>query len=98
MTPSDLWNRYQTWLCAVPAVGLTLDISRMDFPEGFMDDVEGSMQRAYAAMDALEGGAIANPDEQRMVGHYWLRSPELAPEAQIRSEIESTLRQIHDFA
>ena len=28
---------------------------------------------------ALEKGAIANADEKRMVGHYWLRAPELAP-------------------
>ena len=27
----------------------------------------------------LEKGAIANPDENRMVGHYWLRAPERAP-------------------
>ena len=37
------------------------------------------MQQAFEAMDALERGAIANPDEKRMVGHYWLRAPELAP-------------------
>ena len=37
------------------------------------------MQKAFAAMDALEAGAIANPDEKRMVGHYWLRDPTLAP-------------------
>lgn len=97
MTPSDLWTRYQTWLCRVPSVGLTLDISRMNFPDGFVDDAEPSMQRAYAAMDALEKGAIANPDEQRMVGHYWLRAPEFAPDAQIRGDIENTLRAIHEF-
>ena len=34
-------------------------------------------------MDALEKGAIANPDENRMVGHYWLRDPELAPTPEI---------------
>ena len=30
-------------------------------------------------MEALEAGEIANQDEGRQVGHYWLRSPELAP-------------------
>src|SRR5688572_9116627 len=30
-------------------------------------------------MAALEAGAVANPDEGRQVGHYWLRAPELAP-------------------
>ena len=40
-------------------------------------------RRRYADMDALEKGAIANPDEKRMVGHYWLRAPELAPTPEI---------------
>ena len=34
---------------------------------------------ALADLAALEAGAIANPDEGRMVGHYWLRNPALAP-------------------
>ncbi|KAF0918446.1 hypothetical protein E2562_024231 [Oryza meyeriana var. granulata] len=34
---------------------------------------------AFAAMGELEKGAITNPDEGRMVGHYWLRDPGLAP-------------------
>ncbi|MEM6930820.1 MAG: glucose-6-phosphate isomerase, partial [Myxococcota bacterium] len=29
----------------------------------------------FGAMADLEAGAIANPDEQRQVGHYWLRDP-----------------------
>ncbi len=33
-----------------------------------------------------------------MVGHYWLRSPELAPSAEIRAEITAVLEQIKDFA
>jgi len=60
--------------------------------------MEPAMQRAYAEMDALEGGAIANPDEQRMVGHYWLRTPALAPTAALRAEIEATLAHIKQFA
>ncbi len=34
---------------------------------------------AFASMADLEAGSIANPDEGRQVGHYWLRAPELAP-------------------
>jgi glucose-6-phosphate isomerase len=98
MTPSDLWKRYQNWLSAVPAVGLTLDISRMNFPDGFMERMEPAMQQAYSEMDRLEKGEVANTDENRMVGHYWLRAPELAPEAELRNAIEGTLRDIHTFA
>ena len=31
MTNADLWQRYQKYLCRVPALGLTLDVSRMTF-------------------------------------------------------------------
>ena len=56
------------------------------------------MDKAYAAMDALEKGAIANPDENRMVGHYWLRAPELAPDPAIAAEIRATVAAAKAFA
>src|SRR6185437_7187203 len=58
----------------------------------------GKLKEAFAAMAALEKGAIANPDEKRMVGHYWLRAPELAPTPEIRKEITDTLAAIKAFA
>jgi glucose-6-phosphate isomerase len=48
-------------------------------------------------MEALEAGAIANPDEDRMVGHYWLRNPDLAPQA-LRQEIKDTVASVKKFA
>jgi len=93
-----LWQRYREYLCECPDLGLILDLSRMDFPEGFFRAMEPAMQTAFAEMDALEKGAIANPDENRMVGHYWLRHPQLAPAAIISAEIEFNLREIREFA
>jgi glucose-6-phosphate isomerase len=69
----------------------------MHFEAGYLEQMEPAMQRAYADMDDLERGAIANADENRMVGHYWLRSPQLAPTPEIRSEIENTLATIKSF-
>ncbi len=43
-------------------------------------------------------GAIANPDEKRMVGHYWLRAPELAPNEQLQRDVSETNRRIKEFA
>ena len=83
-----LWQRYQQHLYANEELGLAVDISRMNFDDAWLGSMESSMQRAYVAMDALEKGAIANPDENRMVGHYWLRNPKLAPMPEIRREIE----------
>jgi glucose-6-phosphate isomerase len=98
MNAKELWNRYQTHLCRVPAVGLSLDISRMNFDDGFFSRMAPAIHRAYEAMDALEKGAIANPDEGRMVGHYWLRAPELAPQPEIAQEIRETLEAVQVFA
>jgi glucose-6-phosphate isomerase len=82
----------------VPAIGLTLDVSRMRFEDRFLGRMAPAMQRAFAAMDALERGAIANPDEKRMVGHYWLRAPQLAPKPEIAAEIRKTMADIKAFA
>jgi glucose-6-phosphate isomerase len=53
---------------------------------------------ALDAMEALEGGAVANPDEQRQVGHYWLRDPERAPSQEIAAEIHRVVELVTTFA
>jgi glucose-6-phosphate isomerase len=59
-------------------LGFALDLtdSGVDFTAA-----PAALAPAFTAMAALEGGAVANPDEGRQVGHYWLRTPELAPKA-----------------
>ena len=96
MNSSELWQRYRAWFYRSDALQLSLDISRMSFPDNYFARMEPKVQAAYAAMDALEGGAIANPDENRMVGHYWLRAPQLAPE-EIGHEIRRTMKKIKTF-
>ncbi len=93
-----LWNRYRTHLFHDPETGLMLDISRMNFPGGFLEAMEPAIRKAFGEMAELEGGAIANPDEGRMVGHYWLRTPALAPIGEIAAEIGETVRRIREFA
>jgi glucose-6-phosphate isomerase len=92
------WKRYCENLCHITELGLSLDISRMSFDEDFFERMEPAMQKAFAAMNALEGGTIANPDEGRMVGHYWLRAAELAPDPEIAAEIGFTIRAVKEFA
>src|SRR4051794_31543558 len=93
-----LYDRFRTYLLDDPRLGISIDISRIRFDDGFFAAMEPRIQKAFATMSELEAGAIANPDEKRMVGHYWLRAPELAPDAALRASIESTLAQIHAFA
>jgi glucose-6-phosphate isomerase len=97
MSSSGLWERYRRYLCAVPG-RLTLDPSRMRFDEAFLARMEPAMQRAFDAMEALEAGAVANPDEGRQVGHYWLRAPDLAPTPAIAAEIRGSVAAVKRFA
>ena len=94
----EWWDRFQKYYTEFPALGLAVDLSRMNVDDAFFAKMEPRMQKAFADMGALEGGAIANPDENRMVGHYWLRNPSLAPTPEIRREIEETVARIKDFA
>jgi glucose-6-phosphate isomerase len=92
------WERFQKYYTVFPELGLAIDLSRMNVGDAYFTAMEPKIQKAFADMDALEGGAIANPDEKRMVGHYWLRNPALAPTPEIRAEIEQALVKIKDFA
>jgi len=98
MDQRALWDRYRKYLCDCPTVGLRLDISRMRFPDGFLDEMRPAVTRAFDQMEALEKGAVANPDEQRQVGHYWLRAPALAPSPDLRRAVEETVAGLKDFA
>ncbi|OGR30452.1 MAG: glucose-6-phosphate isomerase [Desulfuromonadales bacterium GWD2_54_10] len=98
MDKTELWHRFNKYLCNNEEIGLSLDISRMKFGDDFFDIMEPAMQRAFSAMKSLEAGAISNPDEGRMVGHYWLRNADLAPSAEMRAEIETAVEQVIAFA
>ena len=98
LTKLQWWERFQKYYTEFPELGLAIDLSRMNVDDAFFAAMEPRIQKAFADMDALEGGAIANPDENRMVGHYWLRNPALAPTPEIRREIEETLKKIRAFA
>lgn len=98
LSKQEWWERFQKYHTEFPELGLAVDLSRMNVSDEFFARMEPRAQKAFADMDALEKGAIANPDENRMVGHYWLRAPALAPTKEIREEIEKTIENIKQFA
>ncbi|MBW4524237.1 MAG: glucose-6-phosphate isomerase [Phormidium tanganyikae FI6-MK23] len=97
MTASTLWQRYQDWLYYHEGLSLYLDVSRMRFDDRFVESMLPKFEQAFAQMKDLEAGAIANPDEQRMVGHYWLRDPDLAPSEDLKKDIVETIEAIESF-
>ena len=78
MAASSLWQRFQRHFLEYRDLGFSLDISRMKFPDDLFEKMGPQIEHAFAAMRELEAGAIANPTENRMVGHYWLRNPALS--------------------
>ncbi|CAF2071476.1 hypothetical protein HID58_041680 [Brassica napus] len=96
--PDALWKRYLDWLYQQKDIGLYLDVSRVGFTDEFVVEMEERFKSAFKAMEELEKGSIANPDEGRMVGHYWLRNSGLAPRPGLKTLIENTLDSICSFA
>ncbi|MFM7085685.1 MAG: glucose-6-phosphate isomerase [Cyanobium sp.] len=95
--PAALWERFCQLLWHDDDLGFWLDVSRMGLDQESLAALEPRFAQAFAAMAALEGGAIANPDEQRQVGHYWLRCPELAPDAAAGDHIRTEIDRIEAF-
>lgn len=91
------WERFCRYLFSDEDLGLQLDISKVSFPDDYLTAMQPQLKAVYSGIRDLENGAIANPDEKRMVGHYWLRNPKLAPSSNIREEIESTWKSIKEF-
>ncbi|MEO6848248.1 MAG: glucose-6-phosphate isomerase [Chthoniobacterales bacterium] len=94
----SLWPKFQQYFLRYNDLGVSIDISRMDFSDDFFTHMAAKAERAVRKMKELEHGAIANPDEKRLVGHYWLRDSSLAPTPQLKEEIEGPKKAILDFA
>lgn len=92
------WDRFKNNHLALEDLEFELDISRIHFGDDYLEEMEPKIQKALGDMRELEDGAIANPDENRRVGHYWLRAPERAPDKDIADAIRSTLEQIRGLA
>ena len=92
------WSDFNTAHLRYPELGLSLDLSMMGLPADQLETHAPLVERTFDDMRALEGGGIANPDENRMVGHYWLRAPNLAPTPELQGAIAAPLLALKAFA
>ncbi|MBM5815232.1 MAG: glucose-6-phosphate isomerase [Cyanobacteria bacterium K_Offshore_surface_m2_239] len=95
--PASLWRRFQDLLWYDPALGLWLDASRMALSAADLETLEPRAAAAFQAMAELEAGAVANLDEHRQVGHYWLRDPDRAPNPETRELIRGEIERLDTF-
>lgn len=91
------WDKFKEYYLDHVELDFSIDISKVNFTDTWFANFSKKFGRAHKAMTELENGEIANPDENRMVGHYWLRNPEMAPDAKIKSEIETAIASIKSF-
>ena len=91
-------QNYSDSLVRYADLGFSLDLSLMDIEPSFYEGMSAKIDKAFADIAELEGGAIANPDEGRMVGHYWLRNAELAPTDELKAAITEPLADLKAFA
>ena len=96
-SPAQQWDRFCELLWFNGDLGFWLDVSRMALGPAQLEQLRPRFAAAFDAMAALEGGSLANADEQRMVGHYWLRAPELAPDPDTGAHISSEIARIEAF-
>ena len=94
----QLWERFCALLWHDEALGFWLDASRMALSPEVLTSLQPRFEQAFTAMAALEKGSIANPDEQRQVGHYWLRTPQLAPDPAITETLRQQQQAMAAFA
>ena len=92
------WQKYQNSFTRYAKLGFSIDTSRMDMPADYADGLKTEISRAFDGIKKIEAGEIMNPDEGRMVGHYWLRNSDLAPTAEIKKQITKPLTELKAFA
>ena len=98
MTDSSLWSRYQEYVVRLANLGIELDPSHIQFNQSIFSQEQERIARALDNVQRLEAGERVNTSENRMVGHYWLRAPELAPAPELTREIVDTRKAVEEFA
>lgn len=96
--PATSWIHFQQSFLRYSQPEISLDYSLISFTPDFFGKMAKKANAAFAAMDRLEAGDLANVDEKRMVGHYWLRHADLAPHKEQRKCIEKDIQSALKFA
>lgn len=91
------WDRFKKYYLEHPDFDFSIDVSEMSFTDKWIKAFEPKFKKALQDMKQLEKGAISNPDENRQVGHYWLRNPNRAPSKEQKLAIEKVQKDIEAF-
>ncbi len=94
---SDRFSQYLRFRSVLDDPFVELDLSHGALTEAEIEGLAAPLAKALGAMQRLEAGAVANQDEQRMVGHFWLRAPGLAPKPELEDAITGSIAGVEAF-
>ena len=57
-TDAPSWDRFCRWYTEFPEIGLAMDLSRMNFSNDFVGQIEPRLAKAFTAMEALEAAQV----------------------------------------
>jgi len=92
------WKKFSNSLWFSDQLNIWLDISKVYFDNDDFNDIKIKFINIFKAIEDLEKGAFANLDENRQVGHYWLRNSSLSPTNDIKQKIDNEILKIDNFA
>ena len=91
------WDKFSNYLWFDKELKIWIDISKVNFNDTDFSNLSKCFEDVFLAIDDLEKGAISNIDENRQVGHYWLRNSSISPNRQIKEIIDSEISLIERF-
>ena len=91
------WDKFCNYLWFDKKLNIWLDISKINFTNEEIKTLEEKFVDVFSSIKELENGAISNIDENRQVGHYWLRNPSISPSSKIGEEISADIDSISEF-
>ena len=91
------WDKFCNYLWFDKKLNIWVDISKVKFTSKDIINLEEKFIDVFSSIKELENGAISNIDENRQVGHYWLRNPSISPSSKIGEEISKDINEISEF-
>jgi len=91
------WEKFSNYLWFSDELNIWIDISKINFIKEDFEAINQKFVNVFKALDELENGAVANIDEKRQVGHYWLRNSSIAPNNVLKNKIDNEISSIKEF-
>ncbi|MFT4840718.1 MAG: glucose-6-phosphate isomerase [Planctomycetota bacterium] len=97
MDTANRFARYLRFRSVLDDPFVELDLSHSALEESDVSALTPALTMALQAMQEVEAGSIANADEGRQVGHFWLRAPGLAPSEELEQAIRGSIDDLAAF-